>query len=366
MTIRAAVLGVGSWAQTAHLPALVSHPEVEVIACADPDLAQARAVADRFSIPSAYDDLQSLLDKEEPIDLLVIAAPDDVHPAAIRAALELGIAVFCEKPLANDYTSAAELSTLASTVNVVSTVGYSFRYSPAVQALRADLIAGTLGTPWLIEVAEHNAQFHPLLGKPLNWKGDPDHAAAGALFEYGSHVLDLCLWLLGPVTDVSAHLITVLPDAKLDDIATLQLRFASGAAGTLVSSWLLTGGFPGIRIRLHGSLGLSEVELNDTIPGGERYSQFELDGRLRATVPTPPLEYGPSSYARLHLADVVSAMASSPLTVSESLPTIKQAAETQRVLDRALAATAVWAPIDRSSSLPRSAPSRSPEPWRPK
>jgi predicted dehydrogenase len=166
-------------------------------------------------------------------------------------------------------------------------------------------------------------------------------------------VLDLCLWLLGPVTDVSAHLIRVLPGAKLDDIATLQLKFASGAAGTLVSSWLLTGGFPGIRIRLHGLLGLSEVELNDTIPGGERYSHYELDGRIRETVSTPLLEHGPSSYARLHLADVVSSMTASPLTISESLPTIEQAAETQRVLDRALAATAVWAPVDASNTLTR-------------
>jgi predicted dehydrogenase len=353
VTLRAAVLGVGSWAQTAHLPALVAHPEVEVVACADADLAQARAVAETFGVVSAYDGLRSLLENENSLDLLVIVAPDDVHPVAIRAALDRGIAVFCEKPLANDFASAADLSDRASAASVVSTVGYSFRYSPAVQALRTDLIAGRLGTPWLIEVAEHNAQFHPLLGKPLNWKGHPDHAAAGALFEYGSHVLDLSLWLLGPVTDVSAHLITVLPEAKLDDIATLQLRFASGAAGTLVSSWLLTGGFPGIRIRLHGSLGLSEVELNDTIPGGERYSHYELDGRIRETVSTPPLEHGPSSYARLHLADVVSSMTGSPLTISESLPTIEQAAETQRVLDRALAATAVWAPVDASNTLTR-------------
>ena len=353
MTIRTAVLGTGNWARTAHLPALAAHPDVTVVACADPNIDLARAAAETFGVPAAYDGLDSLLEHEESLSLLVVAAPDDVHPAAIRAALSRGVAVFCEKPLANDAATADALSAQASATNVLASVGYSFRYSPAVRALRADLLAGNLGEAWFIEVAEHNAQFHPLLGKELNWKGDPEHAAAGALFEYGSHVLDLCLWLLGPVSAVSSHLVKVLPQSRLDDIATLQLRFASGAAGTLVSSWLLTGGFPGIRIRLHGSRGLAEVELNETIPGGERYSHYELDGRLRETVPTAALEHGPSSYARWHLADLVSAMTGHNRADVEVLPTIQQAADTQRVLDSALAATESWAQIEPLSVVSR-------------
>jgi predicted dehydrogenase len=353
MTIKAAILGTGNWARTAHLPAMVAHPEVTVVACADPNIDLARTAAETFGVPAAYDGLDSLLDNEESLSLLVIAAPDDVHPTAIRAALSRGVTVFCEKPLANDARTAEALSAQASATNTLASVGYSFRYSPAVQALRADLLAGNLGDPWFIEVAEHNTQFHPLLGKELNWKSDPQHAAAGALFEYGSHVLDLCLWLLGPVSAVSSHLVKVLPHSQLDDIATLQLRFASGAAGTLVSSWLLTGGFPGIRIRLHGSRGLAEVELNETIPGGERYSHYGLDGRVRETVPTAPLEHGASSYARRHLADLVSAMTGHDPAVFEVLPTIQQAADTQRVLDGALAATESWTQIEPPSAISR-------------
>jgi predicted dehydrogenase len=152
---------------------------------------------------------------------------------------------------------------------------------------------------------------------------------------------------------VSSHLVKVLPQSRLDDIATLQLRFAGGAAGTLVSSWLLTGGFPGIRIRLHGSRGLAEVELNETIPGGERYTRYELDGGVAEVVPTAALEHGPSSYARWHLADLVSAMTGRDSTAFEVLPTIQQAADTQRVLDGALAATRSWIQIEPLSAVPR-------------
>jgi predicted dehydrogenase len=342
--IRAVMLGVGEWARKAHLPALTAHPQVQVVACVDADSDRARSAAADFAVPAWYDSLDALLADRVEADLLVIAAPDDVHPAAIRGALSAGMAVFCEKPLANDAPTAIALSEEARAVGAVASVGYSFRYSPAVQALRADLASGVLGEPWLIEVAEHNAQFHPLMGKPLNWKADPEHARAGALFEYGSHVLDLCLWLLGPATSVSAHLVKVLPQSRLDDIATLQLQFAGGAVGTLVSSWLLTGGFPGITIRLHGSRGLCQVELNDTIPGGERYSHYELDGSVREVVTTAPLLHGPSSYARLHLDDLVRVV-SKRTDPGDVLPTIAQAAHTQQVLEAALSATRSWVQI---------------------
>ena len=155
---------------------------------------------------------------------------------------------YCEKPLANDANEAERLADLAEQHDAHATVGYSFRYSPALQQMRGDLAAGRLGTPWLIELYEQNPQFHPAFGKPMNWKGDPAHAGAGALYEYGSHAIDLGYWLLGPVTDVATNFSRVLPGARLDDIATVQLTFASGAIGTLVASWVLTGSFPGIRV----------------------------------------------------------------------------------------------------------------------
>src|SRR5262249_13088404 len=152
-----------------------------------------------------------------PIDLLVVAAPDDAHPAATRAGLLAGAAVYCEKPLANEASVARELAELAETTRRPAAGGYSFRYNPAVQALKADIRAGQLGRPWLIELFEHNPQFHPRLGKAMNWKGDPAKAGAGALFEYGSHAVDLAAWLVGPIRRVSTSFARVLPGARLDD-----------------------------------------------------------------------------------------------------------------------------------------------------
>jgi predicted dehydrogenase len=179
----------------------------------------------------------------------------------------------------------------------------------------------------------------------MNWKGDPRRAAAGALFEYGSHVLDLAGWLLGRVIAVSTNTATVVPGSRLDDIATLQLRFESNAIGTLVCGWVLSGNFPGIRIRLHGSEGLGEVRLGETIPGGEDYRRMPLDGGAGEIVPTEPLVDTISAYARRHIADFAAAIAERPTAPAGTIPTLRDGAQVQDVLDAAIRGTAGWASV---------------------
>ncbi len=336
--MRAAVFGAGGWARQVLLPALTSWPDVEVVACVDTATDNATAVAATFGIPGVYRTLDELLATQPHLDLLVIAAPDHLHVDAARAALSRGIAVYCEKPVGNSAAAVDELAALAEAAGVPATVGYSFRYSPAVRALRSDLDAGLLGDVWLIELFEHNPQFHPALGKPMNWKGDPAYVAAGSLLEYGSHVLDLCQWLLGPVSAVSSDLVRIRPGAQVDDLATLQLRFASGSSGTLLCGWVLTGGYPGITIRLHTSTGLAEVRLSDLVRGSQSYSRCRPDG---TPIPTAALPAVDGTNAGLHLADLLNTMRAGA-TTSPILPTLRDAALAHRVIAAALAATQQW------------------------
>lgn len=350
MSLRVALMGTGFWAGAAHLPALRALEDVAVTSVVGRTLEGAEAFARTFDIPRAFDSLEAAVSNGNRPDLVVVAAPDDVHPAACRLLFDAGIPVFCEKPLANEAGTAHELAALAASANVPNTVGYSFRYSPAVQAIRQDLAAGRLGTPWLIELSEYNAQFHPANGKPMNWKGDPAHATAGALFEYGSHVADLASWLVGPVREVSANLATVLPGARLDDIATLQLRFAEPAIGILVAGWVLTGSIPGIRIRLHGSEGLGEVELNETLPGGQAYRRYRLDGSVGEDVSLEPLGDLRAGYARRHLADFIAVLRGTPPAFEGTLPTFADGARVQDLLEAALAGQQVWSTVERTGT----------------
>lgn len=344
--MKVAVLGTGFWARYAHVPALRALPGVEVTACVGRTVERAKEFAQAQGIPRVHESLDALLASEDRPDMLLVAAPDSVHPEATTKALEAGMPVFCEKPLANEALVAHQLAALAEQTGTAATVGYSFRYGPAVQALRTDVLTGRLGTPWLLELFEYNAQFHPANGKPMNWKGDPAMAAAGALYEYGSHVVDLAGWLAGPIEAVSTSLTRVLPNARLDDIATLQMRLASPAIAVLVASWVLSGTIPGIKVRVHGSEGLGEVELNAHLPGEQAYRRFALDGALREDVPLEPLGPSGPAYARRHLADFVTRIDGREPLYHSTLPTLADGARVQDVLESAIGATERWVTID--------------------
>jgi predicted dehydrogenase len=349
--VRVAIVGTGFWATNAHLPALRALKGVHVDACVGLTLQMAQEFANEREIPSAYGSVQDLFDSADRPDLLVIASPDSSHVSATTLALEAGIPVFCEKPLANRASEAQQVAALADRVRVPATVGYSFRYSPAVQALYRDMQAGSLGEPWLLELFEYNAQFHPALGKPMNWKGDPDHAAAGALFEYGSHVVDIATWIAGPVQAVSTSLTRVLPGARLDDIATLQMRLRPPGIGILVAGWVLSGTMPGIRIRVHAAEGLAEVELGETIPGGQAYRRYALDGSIKSEAQLEELGNRYSAYAQRHHADFIARVNGELSAYPGTLPDLSDGAEVQSVLEAALRGTREWATVVRVTAV---------------
>jgi predicted dehydrogenase len=344
MTLRAILAGPGQWARRALVPGLRAIPDLELVAMVGASLAEAERFAAEHAVPRAFGSLEAACAAVAP-DLAVIATPDDLHPRQSALALAAGAAVYCEKPLANDAAAAHRLAALAAQRRRPGTVGYAFRYSPAIQALRADLRAGRLGEPWLIELFERNPQFHPRAGRPITWKGDPAHARAGALFEYGSHAVDLALWLIGPIRRVSASLTRVLPGARLDDIATLQLQFAPPTLGILVASWVLPGGLPGIRIRVQGAEGSGEVRLGDRPSGGESYHRLAWDGGEPEAVPLAPGGDPLTGSAGRQLADFAARLRGQPSPYEDTLPSLADGARVQDVLDAALAATERWVEI---------------------
>lgn len=332
------MVGTGNWAREALAPALRAIPNVAIVACASPDLPQARQFAAAMDIPRVYPGVEELLAAEPGLDLIVVATPDSHHPVAVRRAAQAGVAVYCEKPLASSTNDADLLVEEVDRASIPATAGFSFRYSYAVQELRRDLRAGLLGTPWLLELHEHNPQFHPTVGRPLTWKGDPRYAAGGALFEYGAHIVDLGCWLLGPAIGVTSSFATVVEGGALDDIATLQLRYESGALGTLVASWVLTGAFPGIRLRVHGSEGMADVLLGERFDGTERYLRYAPSGELIKDADLTPARPGKAIYAERHMRDFLALIAGGEVRFPDTIPTIRAAAHVQHVLDTALRA----------------------------
>jgi predicted dehydrogenase len=345
VTAAVAVVGTGEWAQLGLGPALQAIEGVTIAACASPDLEQARRFAQALGVPNVYPGLDEMLASEASLDLLVVSTPDDHHPVAVQRAAAAGLPVFCEKPLANSAAEAGELHRAAEKAGIHATVGFSFRYSNAMQQLRADVQAGVLGTPWLLELHERNPQFHPAVGRRLTWKGDRSHAAGGAIFEYGAHIMDLGCWLLGPVNDVTASYKTVVPGASLDDIAAVQLHYQSGAIGLQVASWVLSGGFPGIRVHLHGSAGSGEALIGESRDGCELYLRRSPEGQIIKELDLTPVHPSMATYASRHLRDFLAVISGTAVRYPDTMPTFSSSVYVQHVLDTALRATQSRLPV---------------------
>jgi predicted dehydrogenase len=342
MNIRVAIIGAGSWARIAHVPALKTISGVDLIACVDETMEKARAFADALSIQGAYRSLEDLIASADRPDMLIIATPNCLHAPMAKIAIEAGIPIFCEKPLANYSLSALDLALLAEHRQIAGTVGFSFRYTPILQALRKDMLAGAYGEPWLIELSTFNPMFHPASGIPVNWKADPAFTAAGVLFDFAPHLVDMAQWLVGPINSVAANLSNVLSDSQLDDICSLQLRFHRPAIGLLTVGWVLSGDFPGIQVRIHGSNGTAVIMLSKRLPGCQEYHKIALDGSIRESVQLKPITDPFSDHVISHQTDFIALLRGEPLHYDNTLPTLADGASVQVILDAALKSNNNW------------------------
>jgi predicted dehydrogenase len=231
-----AIIGAGSIAEGSHLPALrAMGRETRVLAVVDVDLARARAVADRWQIPAAYDDLGQMLRDVAP-DLAVICTPPVAHRDAVVACLDAGAWVWCEKP---PTLSLAEYDEIAAyEVDGGPYVSYVFqhRFGSGARTLREHIRSGRLGTA-LVGVC-HTLWYRDDAYYQVPWRGRWNTEGGGPTMGHGIHQMDLMLALMGEWTEVRAATGTLARDIETEDVSMAAVRFASGAMVSVVNSVL--------------------------------------------------------------------------------------------------------------------------------
>lgn len=191
--VRVGVIGAGAIAQVAHLPTLRKMKDVEVAVICDSDLPKARAVANRFKINDAFDDIEDALRYEE-LDALVIATPNHLHEAHVLSALSAGLHVLVEKPLAISTKGVTRLIRQAEKGDRLLMVGTNQRYRPDVETVRGFVESGELGKIDSVRGSWH--VFRPSRSQ-LGWRLKEELAGGGAMLDLGLAVLDIGLWLAG-------------------------------------------------------------------------------------------------------------------------------------------------------------------------
>jgi myo-inositol 2-dehydrogenase / D-chiro-inositol 1-dehydrogenase len=203
-----------------------------VVAIHDPDRSRAETLAE-LCHAEVYDTVEELCDR---VDAVFVCTWTSAHHAAVQAAVERGRPVFCEKPLAPDLAQAEALAAMVRDAGVINQVGLVLRRSPAFALARQLLQAPAAGRP--MAVVFRDDQYLPVQGMyGSDWRADPVRAGSGALLEHSIHDVDILEWLLGPVRRVSGWTRNVHELEGIEDVASANLSFASGAVGSLVSVW---------------------------------------------------------------------------------------------------------------------------------
>ena len=188
---RIAVLGAGTIAQVAHLPALARMRDVRVVGICDNDISTARAVASRFQIPAVYDDIEELLVGARP-DAVAICTPNHLHEIHVLAALSGGAHVLCERPLALSAAAVERLRAAAQRADRALLVGMNHRYRADVQAVRQFLRSGDLGDVLGVRAGWY---IFRATGQAAGWRQRRAQAGGGAMLDLGTALIDLSLWL---------------------------------------------------------------------------------------------------------------------------------------------------------------------------
>jgi len=293
--LRVGVIGTGHWATAAHIPGFQACPGVEVAAICSRDRARGEEVARAFGIPAVYTASADMVEHTD-LDLVSVVTPDDRHLADANAAIAAGLHVLCEKPLARTLGDARRMADAAQAAGVLTKVGFTMRYAPAMMRLRELVAGGALGQPYLFEAFLQNGQFLSP-ERPLHWKMTKEHAGAGAVVEYGIHGLDLATWLMGEVRRVCAAGRTLIPTRRLpsgaaarvevDDSCAWLMDFANGALGVCHAGWATVGRAPGLELRVYGSGGAAQCILSDELPGSAllRMANTEDQRFVPTTIP---------------------------------------------------------------------------------
>jgi predicted dehydrogenase len=255
--LRVGIVGGGAIAQVAHLPTLKKLKSVEVVALCDTDLPKARALADRFGVADAHDDIEDLIRTPE-IQVAVICSPTHLHESHILAALSANLHVLVEKPLAMSAASVQRIMRAAEKRDRVVMVGMNHRYRPDVQIVRSFVQSGELGRVESVRGSWH--VFRPSRNQ-LGWRQRRDQAGGGAMLDLGLSILDLGLWLGGtpaPVR-VSAALDAAGKERAVEQSGSAFVVCENGMSLFVDVTWHHLGEGERFGVGVRGSKGVAAI-----------------------------------------------------------------------------------------------------------
>ena len=256
-------------------------PEVRLVAVADVNPAFAADTARRFGYERAEGGWEAVAAADD-VDVVSVVVANPLHRRIVEGLLAAGKHVLCEKPMAPTVEDAEAMVAAAGASDRQTGVGFVFRRSPAIGAIREQLASDAMGRP-----LHFNGHYWCDYGVdprgPMSWryKGGP---GSGALSDIGSHLIDLAEFVCGPIQSVrgavlstfvteralplgaavghaAAEVSDVTEPVENEDLVTFTATFESGATGTLSASRAAFGLANSLGFELFTSSGAATFDL---------------------------------------------------------------------------------------------------------
>ena len=170
----------------------------------------AKAAAAEIGCDFYTDDYREILARDD-VDVVDICTPNNVHEEIVIAAAQAGKHIYCEKPLAMNVDEGRRMADAVETAGVKAQLTFNFRFSPAVERAKQLMDEGFVGRVFSFRGRYHRSSYISA-DKPLSWRLRKDVTGGGALYDLGSHILDLLYHLLGEFDSVQATLDTLIKE----------------------------------------------------------------------------------------------------------------------------------------------------------
>ncbi|MBC7261773.1 MAG: Gfo/Idh/MocA family oxidoreductase [Chloroflexi bacterium] len=234
----------------------------------------------------------------QPLDVVDICSPNHLHREHAQHALESGLAVYCEKPLACTLEDARAMASLAEQNGVLTQVAFVLRYLPAIRQMKALIAAGEIGEVFHFRGRMFHGSYLDY-NRPMSWRLRKAQAGGGAFMDLGAHLVDLTHYLLGNVVAVRAAMRTFICErctapgsterepVDVDDWTLCTLELSTGAIGALEVTRMAAGAEDATDFEVYGSKGALLFQARD--PNFVHLYDLKRQQWVRGEMNLPPI-----------------------------------------------------------------------------
>lgn len=248
--VKVGIVGCGSNGG-GHLAAYSKLPQVELVSACDLNLERAQHRQEEFGISRVYTDYKEMFAKEK-LDAISVSTWNNAHAPVAIAALESGINVLCEKPMALNAFDAEKMVKAAKKAGKLLMIGFVLRFSEKIEYAKQLVEQGKLGQIYYAKVG-----YLRRSGNPGGWFSDRKRSGGGPLIDLGVHIIDAARYLMGSpktlsVTGATYDLLGNRANVRgiskyssmdrdlyndVEDLATAFIRLEGGSTLTVETSW---------------------------------------------------------------------------------------------------------------------------------